>query len=228
LNDPSLQHRLVESLAALCAADGYSGIQIDFENAPPNEREPFTAFITALAAGLHAQGYKLSTVVTAKYWNVPTGRAAMYNDAALSVPSDYIFVLDWCYHWVTSAPGSIDEYSWFKRVAEYTATMPNLSKFTLGMPLYGVDWPDGGGPGHPGAALEYSAIMELAAQLGVTPEWEANAESPHFSYTAEGDVPHQVWFVDQQSLAARAELAASLGMKVGLWRLGHEDQRIWE
>ena len=51
---------------------------------------------------LHAQGDKLSTVVTAKYYNIMSGRAAMYNDAALSSPSDYMFVLDWGLHWTTS------------------------------------------------------------------------------------------------------------------------------
>jgi spore germination protein YaaH len=152
----------------------------------------------------------------------------MYDDAALSVPSDYIFVLDWGLHWVTSSPGSIDEYNWFKRVAEYTATMPNLQKFTLGMPLYGVDWPDGGGAQHPGTAMEWAEIVALASQLGATPEWEATARSPHFSYTDSEGVHHEVWYVDQQSLQPRAELASSLGMKVGLWRLGREDQSIWE
>ena len=228
LNDPSARQRTIEALAALCRAHGYSGIQIDFEDAPPAARRPFTAFITALAARLHSQGDKLSTVVTAKYWNVPTGRAAMYDDAALSVPSDYIFVLDWGYHWVTSTPGSIDEFGWFKRVAEYTATLPNLAKFTLGMPMYGVDWPSGGGPEHPGTALEYSAVVGLAASLGITPEWEATAQSPHFSYTDPEGVAHEVWYVDRQSVSARAALASSLGMQVGLWRLGEEDPGIWE
>ncbi len=222
------REKLFEAVLALCREDRYSGVQIDYENAPPSDRNTFTSFITELAARLHAQGEKLSTVVTAKYWNVPTGRAAMYDDAALSVPSDYIFVLDWGLHWVTSAPGSIDEYGWFKRVAEYTATMPNLRKFTLGMPLYGVDWPGEGGPQHPGSAMEYAEIAELSSQLGIAPEWEPTAQSPHFSYTDSEGVPHQVWYVDEQSLAARAQLADSLGLNVGLWRLGHEDQRIWE
>ena len=69
LNDPGVRTRMIEGLAALCRANGYTGIQIDFEDASPYEREPFTAFVTALAARLHAQGDKLSTVVTAKYWN---------------------------------------------------------------------------------------------------------------------------------------------------------------
>jgi spore germination protein YaaH len=222
------RERLIEGLAALCREDGYTGIQIDFENAPPFYRNLFTLFITQLAARLHGQGSKLSTVVTSKYYNILSGRAAMYDDAALSVPSDYMFVLDWGLHWVTSAPGSIDEYEWFKRVAEYTATLPNLDKYTLGMPLYGVDWPGEGGKEHPGTAMEYSAIVELAGQLGVTPAWEAAAQSPHFSYTDSSGVGHQVWYVDEQSLAPRAQLASSLGLNIGLWRLGREDQRIWE
>jgi spore germination protein YaaH len=226
LNDPSVREQTIERLAALCQTYGYAGVQIDFEGASPAERNPFTAFITALAERLHAQGDKLSTVVTAKYYNVPTGRAAMYDDAALSGPSDYMFVLDWGIHWTTSTPGSIDELPWFKRVAEYTATLPNREKFVLGMPLYGLDWPEGGGPNHPATAMEYDSLTELAGQLSVTPEWEANAASPHFSYS-EGGVEHQVWYVDRQSLAIRAALVESLGLKVGLWRLGTEDQSIW-
>ena len=228
LGDAAVREKTISELAALCRTYGYSGIQIDYEDAPPADREPFSAFIKLLAERLHAQGSKLSTVVTGKYWNVPTGRSAMYNDAALAVFSDYVFVLDWGTHWVFSAPGSIDEYGWFKRVAEYTATMPDLSKFVLGMPLYGVDWPVPGGPSHEGTALEYELVVELAARLGITPEWESGGEDPHFSYTAAGSIRHEVWYVDQRSLAVRAALAASLGMKVGLWRLGHEDQSIWQ
>ncbi len=227
LNNPSVRQRTIEQLAEYCRSYGYSGIQIDFENAPPGDREPFTAFITMLAETLHAQGNKLSTVVTAKYWNVPTGRAAMYNDAALSVPSDYVLVMDWGYHWVTSGPGSIDEYNWFSSVAKYTATMPNLHKFVLAMPLYGVDWPNGGGPSSPGTALQYSELTSLIASLGITPEWDNSSQSPHFSYNA-GGVQHQVWYVNQHSLEVRAGLANSLGMKLGLWRLGKEDQTIWQ
>jgi spore germination protein len=228
LGEPKARETMIAQLAALCETYGYQGVQIDFEAAPPTDRKPFTAFITALAERLHAQGDKLSTIVTAKYYNVMTGRAAMYDDAALSVVSDYMFVLDWGIHWTTSAPGSIDEMGWFKRVAEYTATLPNLSKFTLGMPMYGIDWANGGGRSNPGIPMEFSEITALDSELGVAPEWEESAQSPHFSYTDGQGVGHQVWYTDQQSIGARATLARSLGLGVGLWRLGSEDQRVWE
>ncbi len=227
LNDPSQRAKLVENLAALCRTYGYEGIQVDFEGADPSERNPFTAFITLLAEKLHSQGDKVSTIVTAKYYNVPTGRAAMYDDAALSVPSDYIFVLDWGIHWTTSGPGSLDEYPWFKRVAEYTATMPHLSKFVLGMPMYGIDWANGGGPGNPGTALEYENIVALQTVFGALPEWDATALSPHFSYKDGSGVRHDLWFTNRQSIGARMQLAQSLGLGIGLWHLGSEDQSVW-
>jgi spore germination protein YaaH len=228
LNEPSKQETLINRLAELGSTYGYAGFQIDFEGAAPSERNPFTAFITALAARLHAQGEKLSTVVTAKYYNIMSGRAAMYDDAALSVPSDYLFVLDWGLHWTTSAPGALDELGWFTRVADYTATLPNKSKFVLGMPMYGIDWPNGGGASNPGTALEYDNVMTLASEYGITPEWEPTAADPHFSYVDSAGVSHSVWYTDQQSVAVRVALAQSLGLGVGLWHLGSEDQSIWE
>jgi spore germination protein YaaH len=228
LNEPAAGEHMIDQLASLCESNGYAGIQIDFEGASPAEREPFTAWITALAARLHAIGDKLSTVVTAKYYNVTTGRAAMYNDAALSVPSDYIFVLDWGLHWTTSTPGGLAELPWFTKVADYTATMPNKSKFILGMPMYGLDWPNGGGSANPATPLEFNNVSAEESEFGVLPEWEPTAAEPHFSYTDSSGVHHEVWYTDQQSLGVRAQLAESLGLGIGLWHLGSEDQSIWE
>ena len=227
LNQPAARTAMIENLAALCREDGYQGIQVDFEDAPPSDRAPFTAFITALAEKLHAQGDKVSTIVTAKYYNVLSGRAAMYDDAALSAVADYVFVTDWGLHWTTSAPGSMDEWGWFKRVAEYTATLPNRAKFVLGMPMYGIDWPNGGGSGNPGTPLEYADIVALQTVFGALPEWDASAFSPHFTYNDDSGVRHDVWFTNQQSIGARMQLAQSLGLGIGLWHLGSEDQSIW-
>jgi spore germination protein YaaH len=228
LNEPLAREKMIEGLASLSATYGYAGIQVDFEGAQPSERNPFTAFITALAAKLHSQGEKLSTIVTAKYYNIQSGRAAMYDDAALSAVSDYVFVLDWGLHWTTSAPGGMDELSWFKRVAEYTATMPNKSKFVLGMPMYGIDWPNGGGAANPGTPLEFNEITALESEFGVLGEWEPVAADPHFSYVDGSGVQHSVWYSDRQSIEVRVTLAESLGLGVGLWHLGSEDQSIWE
>jgi spore germination protein YaaH len=235
---PSVEHQIltniptreafINELMSEVETYNYQGLQIDFEAAPATDRAAFTAFITELAARLHAQGRKLSTVVTAKTYNIMSGRAAMYDDAALSVPSDYIFVLDWGLHWTTSAPGAMDEMAWWRKVAEYVATMPNKSKFVIGMPMYGIDWPGAGGPSNPGTPLEYSNVMALVNEHAVLPQYDSVAQDSDFTYIGEGGVTHTVWYTDQQSIAARLEVAASLGLGVGLWHMGTEDQSIWE
>ena len=118
-------------------------------------------------------------------------------------------------HWTTSTPGSIDEFAWFKRVAEYTATLPNKSKFILSMPMYGIDWANGGGSGNPGTPLEFANIEALAAGMGIEPQWDATALSPHFSYTDSVGAHHEVWYTDKQSIGARTETGAHVGARGG-------------
>jgi spore germination protein YaaH len=75
--------------------------------------------------------------------------------------------------------------------------------------------------------LEYESIVALAGVFGALPEWDAVALSPHFTYHDGAGVRHDVWFTNQQSIGIRAQLAETLGLKIGLWHLGSEDQRVW-
>jgi spore germination protein YaaH len=227
LTDPTITQQTIATLASLAQSNGYQGLMIDFESNLPSDRSAFTAFITALAAQLHAQGEKLATVVTAKTYNIQSGRAAIYDDAALSVPSDWVFVLDWGLHWTTSGPGAMDDLPWSTQVADYVASMPNKGKFVLGLPLYGIDWPAGSGASNPGTPLQYADVVALEAQYGITPSWDPVAQAPYFNYTDASGVAHTVYYTDAQSVQARVALAQSLGLNVGFWRLGTEDPGVW-
>jgi spore germination protein len=115
---------------------------------------------------------------------------------------------------------------WATKVADYVAKQPNLAKFILGTPLYGMDWPSGGGPANPATALQYADTEALAAQVGATPTLDPVAQELHFSYTS-GGVSHDVWFNDLASVSQRVALARARGLGVGIWRLGTEDPAIW-
>ena len=69
--------------------------------------------------------------------------------------------------------------------------------------------------------------MALESELGVLPQWDGVAQSPHFSYADGSGTHHDVWYTDQHSIGIRAALASSLGLGVGLWHLGSEDQSVW-
>jgi spore germination protein len=166
--------------------------------------------------------------VSAKRFDNQQGRPAFYDYRGLSAVADYIFVMNWGLHWSVSAPGALDDLPWATAVADYVATMPNKRRFVLGTPMYGFDWPNGGGTSNPATAREYAEIMALASATGATPQLDQTAHAWHFTYRDGGGVRHDVWYADRITVRERIRLARQRGLGIGFWRLGTEDQRIWE
>jgi spore germination protein YaaH len=228
LTDPGVRGAVLGRLSELAQTDGFDGVNIDFEAGAAADRAALTSFVTDLANLLHGQGKRLSVDVSAKTADASTGRSAFYDYAALAAAADTVFVMNWGKHWSTSAPGAIADLPWARSVADYVATMPQKQRFVLGFGLYGMDWPAGGGAAHPATPLEFDDVMNLVDAVGATPITDATAGAPHFSYTDAQGVAHDVWYTDAATVAAQLALARERGLGVGFWRLGREDQRIWD
>ena len=70
-------------------------------------------------------------------------------------------------------------------------------------------------------------MQALAHQYNAPLQWDPVAVAPYFAYTDGSGAHHDVWYTDAQSIGARVALAHSLGLGIGMWRLGEEDQGIW-
>jgi spore germination protein YaaH len=107
--------------------------------------------------------------------------------------------------------------------------MPLKHRFVYGTNLYALDWPAGGGAAHPAEASEYDDLMARLPGLGASTQLDAGTDAYHATYTDGGGVGHDVWFPDASTIARRLDLAAARGLGgVGFWRLGREDQRVWD
>ena len=228
LRDPAVREATLTGLVARVQQYGYDGLNLDFEAGNPDDRPALTSFVAELAVRLHALGKKLTVEVSAKFGPTTTGRSGFYNYQALGIHADWVFVMAWGWHWTTSLPGSPDEIANVIKVADYTATMPNKGKYVLGSPLYAQDWPAGGGPLHPSTPVEYGELMEIAARYGGTPRLDATTNTWTFKYVDASGVPHEVWYGDATTIATRINIAKQRGLGLGFWRLGREDQRIWD
>jgi spore germination protein YaaH len=228
LTKPTVQSHLVSQLVNLTLKYGYQGINIDFEsNDASMWRNQMSHFIANLAAGLHAHGKRLSVEVSAAYYNQLTGRAGFYDYRAIAAAADQVVVMSWGKFWATSPPGGLNTMPWFKSVLAYVATMPRPAKFTIAMTFYGIDWPSGGGPSHPGTPVEWRSVRQLIARYSAHPVVDPVADDPHFAYTDSLGIHHDVWYSNQQTIADRVALARRGGMGIGFWRLGREDPDIW-
>jgi spore germination protein YaaH len=227
LTDPGVRQATLARLLALARKHGYEGINIDFENGAATDRDALSAFVAGLAARLHEAGKELSVEVSAKYQHTTTGRSGFYDYEALGEAADRVFVMNWGWHWTTSAPGAPDDMELCRRVADYVAAMPNRGKYVLGTQMYGMDWPHQGGPSNRATPLEYAEVQALIGRHRAQPVLDPQADSWTFRYTDGAGTAHEVWYPDAGTIARRVALARERGLGIGFWRLGREDQRVW-
>jgi spore germination protein len=133
----------------------------------------------------------------------------------------------WGIHWSTSAPGPIADMPWVQSVVRYVNTLPDRSKYVMGSPMYGMDWPRTSGAGAPATALEWSDVAALSARVGVPAAYDATAHETRFEYTDAAGVRHQVWASNAGAVLERMRLFRANGYGIGVWRLGREDQAMW-
>jgi spore germination protein YaaH len=228
LTNPTAREASIAALMAIVRQNGYEGINLDFEGGNAADSDDLTRYAHRIGRLLRAEGRKLSLEVSAKWEGFSTSRNSFYDYRGLSGAADYVFVMNWGYHWSTSGPGSPDDLPLVKKAADYTASMPNRRKFVLGSPLYGMDWAAGGGPSHPATALHHTEVMQLAARYGARPRLDPTSYSWTFKYKDPAGVGHDVWFNDRTTLAARMQVAKDRGLGFGVWRLGQEDQSVWD
>ncbi len=227
LNNRKMRLSLIGDIVELVQRHEYEGINLDFEAGYAEDRTAFTYFAAQLARRLHLVGAKLSLEVSAKYVGFETARSAFYDYPGLGAVADYVFVMNWGWHWVTSTPGAPDDLYRFIKVADYVATMPTKARFVLGMPMFGVDWPNGGGPANRGTPLEHADVIGQISLLGATPAWDPVQGGYHFAYTDQGGAWHDVWYTNAATVGTRIRIARARGLGIGLWRLGREDPAIW-
>jgi spore germination protein YaaH len=228
LTEPALRAQWIDTIVAQSVEHGWEGVNIDFEAGFAEDRHLMTSFIADLSDRLHAKGKLLSQAVSAKAKDSLTHpRSGIFDYPELAKYNDWIFVMAWGVHWATSPPGAQDDFPWVRGIADYVATMPHREKWVMGTMLYGMDWPNGGGAENEAAALHWPEIEALIAKRGVTPVFDPEANSYRVNYTDEAGTPHELWYSDAKAIGDRVALARERGLKVGFWRLGQEDERVW-
>ncbi len=139
---------LVRQIVGLVTANGYDGIDLDFEHFAfgdgraswPTTRPAWVLFVSQLSRALHAQGKMLALTTPPIY------------DASRSASSGY-WVYDWAgiapyvdrlrimaYDYSVSVPGPIAPFPWVERVVAFATTQVPSGKIQIGIASYGRDW----------------------------------------------------------------------------------------
>ena len=225
LADPVARQRFRSELMTFLATDQYKGITLDIEAFPETSRKDFQALVQELHGDLHAKGMKL-------YVAVPVNDKE-FDYKSIAAVSDGLILMNYDQHYPGGNPGPVAGQDWFtKNLQEAIKVIPK-EKIVLAVANYGYDWAKKPGQkkGTPPEAVHNVSAQEawLEAQDADTDiVFDDDAMNPHFAYSDESNVRHDVWFLDGVTALNQMRAAKALGIDTfALWRLGSEDRSLW-
>jgi spore germination protein len=221
LADPARAADHRAQLVELAVANGWDGIDVDYESLPATAGPQYTEFLSALRDDLDAHGLRLTVAVPARTGDDdPSGLAYSYRVIGQIV--DEVRVMTYDHHWSTSEAGPIAPVEWVRDVVDHAVDRVPREKLMLGLPTYGYDW-----VGDTGTNLAATDAEALAERVGAEPRWDGDAAAWTFRYEQDGQ-QHTVWYEDARSLQRKQEIAVEARLRgVAIWSLGGEDPQVW-
>jgi cellulose synthase/poly-beta-1,6-N-acetylglucosamine synthase-like glycosyltransferase/spore germination protein YaaH len=211
---------LVDKVASLLKNSPAAGINIDFEDLSPEDKDNFLDFVNDMDAALHPLGKTVTVDVTA---NDPAFDLEYLGQAA-----DLVVMMAYDEHYPGAGAGPIASRDWFEGVVDEGVAAIPKNKLIIGLGIYGYDWKMNSKS--PASGLKFSEVMSLAQDVGADLELKSDyGYNLYFGYQDDKNQEHQVWFLN--GLTAWNEFLYSRDSKVAgvaLWRLGAEDPTYWK
>lgn len=222
LANPQARRRLQDQLVLYARTARQAGLVVDLEEVPRKSQPDFRRFIQELAAAVHQANLKVMVALPAA--------DSEYDYAHFAAHCDAVILMNYDQHWVSSAPGPIAAHGWFTRNLRETLRRVPPEKLVVAIANYAYDWSGRGarGPAGRNRSITFQQAIVTAQESEAGVEFDSDSLNPHFSYSDEHNVTHQVWMLDAvtgYNQVRAADRAAVRG--TALWRLGSEDPSLW-
>ncbi|MNI54040.1 putative sporulation-specific glycosylase YdhD [compost metagenome] len=190
------------------------------------DKAALTAFVTQLAAKLHALGAVLSIDVSP---DLGTDWTEAFDYAALGKQADYLVMMGYDEHYSGSMnPGSNASMPYVRNAVDTLLKAVSADKVILGMPLFTRDWTLKQSGSNPvSAELSLTEQNQLLVSYSLRPVWNSTLGQYVVSYTRQS-LKHTVWLEDGRSLTAKYNLAVQRKLAgTAYWYIGGESSDIW-
>ncbi|MBE1554220.1 LysM peptidoglycan-binding domain-containing protein [Sporosarcina limicola] len=228
--DEAAQNQLFGNLIQVANEIGYKDIHFDFEMLHPEDRELYNSFLRKARDRFHAAGFTISTALAPKTSDVKTGIYGAHDYAAHGKIVDFVSLMTYEWGYTYSDPQAVSPIKPVQEVVEYAVSQIPRDKIFLGQNLYGYDWsqpyPSQGGVA--AKALSPQQAIAIAVRQNADIQYDYVAQAPHFKYTDDKGVHHEVWFEDARSIQAKFDLIKQFKLRgIMYWKLGLAFPQNW-
>lgn len=222
LGTPAAASRHARRLAALAAAGGWDGIELDYERVPDRLWPAYAAMAAELGTELRAAGRTLAVALEpGELWSEAPAASARWS--ALIAAADTVKLMAYYENGSrVDAPGPTNSVAWVEATVRRALAVVPPHKLVAAVSAAGTDWMQSGWlrRGWQGERLHYRSVRTLLQATGARPERDERSGMPFFRYERDGR-RHEVWFEDERSLADKYAALRRLGVRgVALWYWG--------
>ncbi len=218
--------KAIDSITTETASRGYYGVVMDFAGVPKESASSTSTFIRDLAARLHSENRVLGVAVRPRV-DAPAGTDPAVDYGVVADAADYAFLLAFDRHYAAGDPGPIAPLSWVEANIKDALRQVPRGKLVLVNGLFAYDWPSSVKTGLTESMPMWEATSR-AGRYNTAPAYDPVSGESHYSYQAFGET-RTVWIQDGRALKSKLSLAKKYNLSgAALWRLGFEDQGVWE
>jgi spore germination protein len=229
LNDPMLVETLLDNILTIIDEKGYRGLNVDFENVLPADREAYNNFLMRAADRLHTEGYFLSTALAPKTGPTQSGLLYEAHDyPAHGRIADFVILMTYEWGYRKGPPQPISPINRIRQVLDYAVSVIPREKIYLGFQIYARDWVLPHVEGQEAETFSPQGAVSRAAKYGAEIMYDTVAASPFYRYTDENGVEHEVWFEDARSAQAKFDAVKSYGLAgISYWPISPAFPQNW-
>lgn len=229
LSNLQIVDRLLTNIVNIMRRKGYLGLNIDFENVLPEDRENYNRFIRLAVERLHPLGYSVSSALAPKTSAEQTGLLYTAHDyPAHGRILDFIVLMTYEWGYRLSPPRAISPLNLIKQVLDYAVSVIPRNKLFFGFQIYARDWLLPHVQGQEAETFSNKEAVERAIRNGAVINYDSVAQSPWYRYTDAQGRRHEVWFEDARSAQAKFDTVKAYGLRgISYWALGPAFPENW-
>lgn len=229
LSSPQIQERLLSNILAVMKEKGYKGLNIDFENVLPADRELYNQFLQRAVNRLHPEGYTVSSALAPK--TSETQRGTLYEAHDYEAHGrilDFVILMTYEWGYRLGPPQSISPLNEIRAVLDYAVSVIPREKIFFGFQLYARDWLLPHVKGQEAETFDMQEAVRRAVKYGAPIQYDVRTQSPFYRYKDEQGRIHEVWFEDARSTQAKFNTVKEYGLRgISYWVLGYPFPQNW-
>lgn len=229
LSSPEISENLITNIINVLREKDYRGVNIDFENVLPEDRELYNNFLQRTVDRLHPQGFFVSTALAPKTSGEQTGLLYEAHDyEAHGRIVDFVILMTYEWGYRLGPPQAISPINRIREVLDYAVTVIPRDKIYFGFQIYARDWVIPHVQGQEAQTFSIQEAIRRANRYNAVIQYDPVAQSPFYRYRDNNGVMHEVWFEDPRSAQAKFDLVKEYDLAgISYWALGFPFPQNW-